>query len=177
MLLKDSITKYLMVTLDNWLAMVSAYIGDIPIQHDNTAISPNKTLASVAVVVAVAVGSDANTNTNTNTNTLLSLEQIKTLKSQAFLKSPRIIEMLNETKKQINDNILNVRSYMKLYISSSIARVILLKPVQHDIEIMKRKLETIITCCIEPGQEKRTIQSMIVSIASEVTNGLVMQLD
>ena len=64
---------------------------------------------------------------------------------------------------------------MKLYVVNSVARVILMKPVQQEVELMRRKVETVVASCIEPGQERRDIEQLIASLASSISSDLIQQ--
>ena len=159
--LKECTTRHLLSKLDNWLAMVSAYAGDIPIAHDNT--------NSQSQLLSLSQASPSQPQ--------LPTEVVSTLKAQQFMKSSRILSVLQDTQDAAMKNVPELRANMKLYITSSVARAILLKPVQHEIELMKRKSETVVASCVEPGQERRDIEHMVTSICAQVSNELVMQLE
>ena len=53
-------------------------------------------------------------------------------------------------------------------------RAILLKPVQQDIDSIKRKMETILEACVDPGTPLRDLETLLGGIfdvlASELTH-------
>ena len=157
--LKESATRGLLSGLDTWLTKVSACIGDIPITHDHANTSMNNRLV----------------NAQSEAPQLLVTEKISILKSQAFVKSKRVLEVLQESQTSSAAYIPDLKKLMKLYVVNSVARVILMKPVQQEVELMRRKVETVVASCIEPGQERRDIEQLIASLASSISSELIQQ--
>ena len=50
---------------------------------------------------------------------------------------------------------------MSLYVENNIARTILLKPIQQEIENTKKRLMCIINSCVDPGQSLRDLDQLL----------------
>jgi len=61
---------------------------------------------------------------------------------------------------------------MQQYIENAVARAILLKPIQQEADINKRKMETIIGSCIDPGQPRRDVEQLLQTVFSIITTEL-----
>ena len=70
-------------------------------------------------------------------------------------------------------NIPDLRSTMKLYVENSVARTILLKPVQQEVEVIRRKMECIIASCVEAGQDRQSLEQLVNSISTTVGSELM----
>ena len=66
-------------------------------------------------------------------------------------------------------NILPLPYHLLLY---SVARAILLRPVQQEIDTVHKKLECIIASCVDPGQPRRDLEQLLHSIVSSITSEL-----
>ena len=144
--LKHSAVRMLLGALDGFLAKVGAFAGEIPIVHDN------------------AEGTEL---------PLLSSEATATLSKQAFMRASRIMDVLNDTQQAVVQNIPDLRSTMKLYVENSVARTILLKPVQQEIEVIRRKMECIIASCVDAGQDRQGLEQLVNSISTTVGSELL----
>eukprot|EP00605_Chrysophyceae_sp_TOSAG23-4_P001842 GSChrysophyteH1.ASY1.ANO1.2034.1 assembled CDS len=152
--LKESTTRMLLSGLDQWLSKVAACVGDIPISHDTV--------------------NDSSRLVSQNKPASLPSEQVSILKSQSFMRNDRILEVLQEANATIAEKIPDLGTNLKLYVSSSTTRAILLKPVQQEVEVMKRKVETLLAACISPGQERRDMEELVESISASVRSSLVV---
>ncbi len=53
-----------------------------------------------------------------------------------------------------------------------LCRAILLKPVQQDIDTTKRKMETILEACVDPGTSFRELETLVGSVFDVLTSDL-----
>lgn len=148
--LKQNTIKLVLGALDGFLSKVIAFTGDIPINNEN-----NKMLASDNTAVP-----------------LLSPEVTNTLKSQAFMRPERIKEMLDNMSSSCVSSILIIKNLLVLYIDNNIARTILLKPVQLEITIMKKKIDCIFSSCIENSPERVEVEVAVANIIETITKEL-----
>jgi len=105
---------------------------------------------------------------------LLSSEQIKIVKNQSFVRADRIKELLESVQNTLIQNIPDLKDIMKLYIENSTARTILLKPVLHEFDQTRRKLEIVMMSCIDPGQVRRHLESLLRTVTMIVATDLNM---
>jgi hypothetical protein len=103
---------------------------------------------------------------------LLPPEARTNLKNQAFVRPERIKEMLDSVHTLVMQAAPDLREIMRLYIENSVARTILLKPVQSDIDLAKKRTECVIASCIDPGQMRRDLEQLL----SIVTSAVISQL-
>jgi len=156
--LKINAVRMLLSSLDGWIAKITACIGDIPITHDNTSNIDNGRL----VVSANAPPS-------------LPADHIALLRGQAFLRPQRVLEVLNEAQTSVASGVAELRAIMKLYVDNTIARTVLMKPVQQEVEAVRRKVETILASCVDAGQPRRDLEQLIAAIALTVDTNLLQQ--
>lgn len=50
---------------------------------------------------------------------------------------------------------------MTLYVENNIARTILLKPIQQEIDNTKKRLICVINSCVDPGQSLRDLDQLL----------------
>jgi hypothetical protein len=81
-------------------------------------------------------------------------------------------EMLSSLQEAVVQTTPDLRDILKLYVESSVARSILLRPVQQGVEVVHRKLECVIASCVDPGQPRRDLEHLLQSIVSTVTSEL-----
>ena len=148
--LKQNTIKLVLSALDGFLSKVVAFTGDIPINNEN-----NRMLAA-----------------DNASTPLLSSEATNTLKSQAFMRPERIKEMLDTMSSSCVSSIVIIKNLLVLYIDNNIARTILLKPVQLEIATMKKKIDCIISSCLENGPERVEIEVAIANIVDTITKEL-----
>lgn len=144
--MKQSAIKTLLGPLDGFLAKVTAFIGDIPISD-----------------IPERRGSEG---------TLLQSSASGSLKSQAFIRTERVKEMLDSAMQSVVLNTPELRLTMQQYIENTVARAILLKPIQQEADVHRRKMETIIASCIDPGQPRRDIEQLLQSVFSIIITEL-----
>ena len=156
--LKINAVRMLLSGLDGWIAKITACIGDIPITHDNTSnIDKSRLVASA------------------NAPPSLPADHIALLRGQAFLRPQRVLEVLNEAQTSAASGVAELRAIMKLYVDNTIARTILMKPVQQEVEAVRRKVETILASCVDAGQPRRDLEQLIAAIALTVDTNLLQQ--
>jgi hypothetical protein len=148
--LKQNTIKLVLSALDGFLSKVVAFTGDIPINNEN-----NRMLAA-----------------DNASTPLLSSEATNTLKSQAFMRPERIKEMLDTMSSSCVSSIVIIKNLLVLYIDNNIARTILLKPVQLEIATMKKKIDCIISSCLENGPERVEIEVATANIVDTITKEL-----
>jgi len=156
--LKINAVRMLLAGLDGWLAKIIACIGEIPITHDNTSASEKDRLAAPV-----------------NAPPVLPADHIALLRNQAFIRPQRVLEVLNEAQTSVASGVTELRAIMKLYVDNTIARTILMKPVQQEVEAVRRKVETILASCVDAGQPRRDLEQLIAAIALTVDTHLLQQ--
>jgi len=152
--LKASAVKMLLGPLDAFLSKVTAFVGDIPVDAASGAST------GVAGDMLASDGSDSVVQ--------LPAEARASLKNQAFVRPERIMEMLDSVQSTAMQSAPDLRDIMKLYIDNSVARTILLKPVQQEIDLARRKTECVVASCIDPGQMRRDLEQLLQSATSAV---------
>jgi len=75
----------------------------------------------------------------------------------------------------VASGVTELRAFMKLYIDNTIARTILMKPVQQEVEAVRRKVETVLASCVDAGQPRSDSEQMIAAIALTVDTYLLQQ--
>ena len=142
---------------DGFLSKVVAFIGEIPISSSSSSLS-----------------SSSNMLVNDSSDTpLLSIENRQMLKSQAFVRSERIKEVLEQSKEQGNVSGLQLKNMMTLYVDNSIARTILLKPIQQEIDNTKKRLLCVINSCVDPGQQLRDLDQLLSDFIDIISSFLI----
>ena len=154
---KASSTRLLLGSLDGWLAKITACIGDVPIAHDNSSSS----------------NANINTTGGINMPPPLPADQVALLKKQAFLRTDRIKEILLETHTNMQAAIPTLRKTMRLYIDNSVARTILLKPILLEVETVRRKVDTVLACCVDAGPARSGLELLIGTISDTVSSELL----
>mmetsp|Transcript_30270 Transcript_30270/g.50665 ORF Transcript_30270/g.50665 Transcript_30270/m.50665 type:complete len:558 (-) Transcript_30270:114-1787(-) len=139
--------------------------------------------ASVHAVDGTTGSTDAHTNATAKTNnkTLadasggvpqLPAADVARLKGQSFLRPERIREMLESVQSVLLQRVPDLKAVMKLYIDNGVARTILLKPILQDFEVAKKKMDCIISSCLDAGQPKRDLEHLLQTIHMTVTSDL-----
>lgn len=169
MSLKQSAIKAILGPLDGFLAKCSAFVGDIPFVSDETqGIGHSRNGFSSSSTSSSFVGGE-----NEKQVLMLQPDLRVLLKNQSFVKPDRIKEVVLNLQETSLQNTPEFRSLLKLYIESSVARSVLLKPIQLEIEVAKLRMECILASCVDPGQPKRDLEqllkSTIVAIVSEIS--------
>ena len=80
--------------------------------------------------------------------------------------------MLDTMSSSCVSSIVIIKNLLVLYIDNNIARTILLKPVQVEIATMKKKIDCIISSCLENGPERVEIEVAIANIVDTITKEL-----
>jgi conserved oligomeric Golgi complex subunit 3 len=144
--MKQNAIKGLLGPLDSFLAKVTAFVGEIPI----------------------AAPGDSKLNLSENAS-------FKSLKNQAFTRPDRIKEMLDTAVVSISKSTDDLRTTLQLYVENAVARAILLKPIQQEAELSKRRMETVLDACIdgsvpESQQLYSALENIFTTISSELTH-------
>lgn len=144
--MKQNALKVLLGPLDSFLAKVTAFVGEIPI------------------------AAPSNTKLNLSENA-----SFKSLKSQAFVRSDRVKEMLDTAAGSISKYTEELRFTLQLYVENAVARAILLKPIQQEADLSKRRMETILDACIDDSapelpQLHSALGIIFSTISSELTH-------
>jgi len=136
--LKQNAVKMLLGPTDAFLSKVVAFVGEIPISSNSQGM-----LAAEESIPLL-----------TNDNRQL-------LKNQAFVRAERIKEVLELAKEQGSQSGLLLQNLMTLYVENNIARTILLKPIQQEIDNTKKRILCIINSCVDPGQPLRDLDQLL----------------
>ena len=156
--LRDAALKMLIgAELDGLLAKVQAFVGDIPVQRA-TASAQGEPSSLLAAPDQAAPP--------------LAAELAAKLRNQAFLRPERLLAVLNDAQQALQHTLPELRRLMALHIDSSVARVILLKPVTQELELQKMKMLSVVTACVDPGQNKRDIEQLLSAIHDGITSEL-----
>jgi hypothetical protein len=102
----------------------------------------------------------------------LSPENKALLKGQSFVRVERVQEMLEQAQSMLVQTAPDLRATMKLYIESPVARSILLKPILQEVSLAKKKMECVISSCIDPGQPKRDLESLLQNVSYAILSEL-----
>lgn len=137
--LKQNAVKMLLGPTDGFLSKVVAFIGEIPISSSSSSMLAN----------------------DSSDITLLSTDNRQMLKSQAFVRPERIKEVLEQSKEQGSVSGSQLKNMMVLYVDNSIARTILLKPIQQEVDNTKKRLLCVINSCVDPGQHLRDLDQLV----------------
>eukprot|EP01041_Mallomonas_annulata_P006587 gene6587-13326_t len=146
--LKTSAVRTLLGTVEAFLAKVTAFVGEIPGNNNGT-----------------SAGTGAGTGT-------WSVAASRGLQGQAFMRPDRVKELLQTVEHSMAGSCPELRNTLQLYIENPVARAILLKPIQHDIDILRRKVEVVIANCIDSPQARRELERLLMSIASTISSEL-----
>ena len=116
--LKLTAVKLLLVPLDNLLAKITAFIGDIPFQYpqsnnsnNNNNNNNNNNSSSTPTNAQASANSEKSTNNNVP---VMANEQISLLKNQSFLRFDRIKECLEQVQHLLVQRIPDIRGLMKV---------------------------------------------------------------
>ena len=144
--------------MEGLLAKVEAFVGDIPIAHAqasaSTDIGEGKTVDKLAA--------------QTDRPPMLAAEAASKLRGQAFLRPDRLHQVLSEAQKAMEYTLPELKRLMALHIDSSVARAILLRPVQQGLEQQKSKLLSVILSCVDAGQARRDIEQTVIVIHDHI---------
>jgi hypothetical protein len=154
--MKTSAVKMLLGPIDAFLAKVTAFVGEIPTTVSTHAQTQANTLAA---------GEGAAVP-------LLPPETRALIKNQAFMRAERIKEVLLSVQETAVQAAPELRDIMKLYVENSVARTILLKPVQQEVEVAHKRMECVIASCLDHGQPRRDVEQLLRSIISTVMSEL-----
>ena len=146
--LKQNAIKLLLGPLDAFLAKVTAFVGEIPMSNFNEQRAP-----------------EDQQKVTTNAS-------FQSLKSQSFVRPERIKEMLDNAITAVQQSTPELRSAMQLYVENAVSRAILLKPIQQETEQCKRKMETILEACIDPGEPQKELGALLASIFAVIVSEL-----
>lgn len=92
----------------------------------------------------------------------------KDLKAQAFIKVERIHSTIAAAAELAAVKSPELRDVMQLYIDNDVSRAVLMKPIQADVEQMRRKTATVINSCVDPGQGKRDLEAQLDALAAAI---------
>lgn len=141
--LKLSALKVLVAPLSVFLAKAEAFVGPVP-SEANTAGSVASTLMA-----------------SEDNSVLLPADLATLLRAQAFVRAERIKEMLEQTSRDVAEHGPMLQHTLKLYIDNGIARTILMKPVQLEVDRIRRKVQCIVASCIDAGTQRREIEQLL----------------
>ena len=146
--LKQNAVKMLLGPTDAFLSKVVAFVGEIPISSSSSlsSLSSSNNQSMLAAEESIP---------------LLSNDNRQLLKNQAFVRADRIKEVLDQAKEQGSQAGILLQSMMTLYVENNIARTILLKPIQQEIENTKKRLVCIVNSCVDPGQPLRDLDQLL----------------
>ncbi len=163
--LKTNAVRTLLASrLHSWLAKVSACIGDIPIAHDSAAPDA-KALSAASAPARLVLSGPA--------PPVLPSDHVALLRNQAFMRPAHVQEVLLEAQQTATIHITELKTIMKLYVDNAVARAILLKPVQQEVESVRRQVETVLASCIDAGQVRRDMEAIIAGVATTVESNLL----
>lgn len=160
--LRDAALKMLVGTdLDGLLAKVEAFAGEIPVNY--------------AQASALGGGGEAGTLAAGRAPALPSLpaEVAATLRAQAFLRPERLLVVFTEAQQAVEHTLPELKRLMALFIDSPVARAILLKPVQQGLDVQKSKMMSVVAACIDHGQNRRDIETLVAVIHDRIISELV----
>lgn len=140
--LKQNSLKMLIPSIAAFISKVTAFVGDIP-------------------------AGEKLENNNT-----VGFESVKGLKGQSFMRPERIKEVIDSDIEIATQEASDLREIMKLYIDNPIARSILMKPVQYEIELLQKRMEYIFFYSVDLGQSKREFEQNIKSLFSTIVSEL-----
>ena len=80
------------------------------------------------------------------------------------MRPERIKEMLDSTMTSTTKATTEFKDMLQLYIDNGVARAILLKPIQQELEISRRRMDTILMNCVESSEVSRELQGVLVGI-------------
>lgn len=138
--LKQSSLKVLIAPLNSFIAKVEAFVGAVPVDVGDV----SSTLLA-----------------NEDNAAELSPENAALLKAQAFVRPERIKEMLDHTLKEAAAAGPGLQSTLRLYIDNSVARTILMKPVQLEVDLVRRKVQCIVASCVDAGTPRRELETLL----------------
>ena len=144
--LKQSVVKMILGPLDVFLTKVVAFAGDIPLGDSGSLDVLQGPLGSFVEDAPVV---------------RLPAEARASLKSQAFMKPERIKDMLDSVQQLAAQAAPDLRDLMQLYVENSVARTILLRPVQIEVAASKRRMECVIASCVDFDQTKRDLVMLL----------------
>jgi len=168
--LKTAAVKSLLGAMDVFLAKVTAFVGDIPMLDEETAADPtgrasgsyNANAASTATVSALV-----------HRQVLLEPALAAQIKGQSFLRPERVKEMLESVQTVLLQRVPDLNAVMKLYIDNVVACTIILKPILQDFEAAKKKMDCVVSSCLDPGQPRRDVEHLLQTITMTVASDLV----
>jgi hypothetical protein len=140
--LKQNSLKMLIPSITGFISKVTAFVGDIP------------------------------TVEKLENNNTVAFEAVKGLKVQSFMRPERIKEVIDSDIEVATQEASDLREIMKLYIENPIARSILMKPVQYEIEFLQKRIEYIFFYSLDPGQSKREFEQNIKTLFSTIISEL-----
>jgi hypothetical protein len=159
--LRDAALKMLVGSeLEGLLAKVQAFAGDIPVHNAHTSAggaAPAATLAAAAPDAPPALAPDVASK----------------LRNQAFLRPERLLSVLNDAQGTVEHTLPELKRLMALFIDSSVARAILLKPVQQDLDLQRSKLLSVVMACVDAGQARRDIEQLAAAVHDHVSSELL----
>lgn len=148
----------------SFIAKVEAFSGEIPILHDAAEGGRGKAAHTTP-------GGSSLVQSVSETPQLAS-ELVVTLRAQAFMRMERLKEVLDGATGVVVQNIPDLKQILEIYIDSPVARAILLKPVQQEMDVYMRKVECVVHSCVEPGQHKRDLEQAVTTLQATLLGGL-----
>ena len=133
--MKVSAIKLLLGQVDTFLAKVTAFVGEIPVASPMDPVDSKPNVSEMPV--------------------------FQSLKSQAFVRPDRVKDMLDAASGAISKATEDLRCTLQLYVENAVARAILLKPIQQEAELSKRKMETVIEACSLDSGGAAELQSLL----------------
>ena len=140
--LKLSALNALVSPLSTFVAKAEAFVGPVPVE------------AAVHSVVSTQLASEDN-------GAMLSPDNAAMLKGQAFVRPERLKELLEQTRSAAAGAGAELQQALRTYIDSTVARTILMKPVQLEADLLRRKVQCVVASCVDDGSVKRELDAAI----------------
>jgi hypothetical protein len=135
---------------------VSAFSGiDIPIDAEEEGGGSNDGTSGKRIGGNVTGGSN---------EVLLPTSVRTTLKGQAFMRVDRIKSMLDAVMEVAVQKTPEMRDMLRLYIDNTVSRTVLVKPIQAELNLARRRMMTVLSSCVDPGQAQRDLTQQLDSV-------------
>jgi hypothetical protein len=163
--LRQSAVRMLVGPLESFLAKVSAFAGDIPVDRETAA-------AAAGAAGVESPGGGDNSASQGEDLVLLPSKAAAAVRGQAFLRPGRIREMLDKVMTEVKSTGPELKKMMRLYIKNTTARTILLRPVLQEIHISRKRADTVLRSLVDDIAERRELEKFLASISLDVASQL-----